>query len=314
MPVAISHAMMPGGGWVSTFEDVTERKRADQDSLTGSRQQTCVPRTPRRDRGFASPGSFGRDAARSRRLQIRQRHLWACGRRCRAQARRRHHALLSPQRRSRSRLGGDEFAVFLGEISEAEAVALAERLIAEIRMPHTIVVDVVAHVGVSIGVALTSSGFATDEVLMKADVALYDAKESGKSAVRVYSTEMSAKVKARRELEADFRETVATGRGFALFYQPIMNTETRLVTAREALLRWQHPGKVRCPRRSSCPWRRDGPHGAARVLGSGPGLPRCLPLGRRARVTINVAPLELGPVTAKLCKMAIWFRVSGDPD
>ena len=35
MPVAISHAMMPGGGWVSTFEDVTERKRADQDSLTG---------------------------------------------------------------------------------------------------------------------------------------------------------------------------------------------------------------------------------------------------------------------------------------
>ena len=295
MPVAISHAMMPGGGWVSTFEDITERKRADQDSLTGLANRRAlrerldaVAASPHRTRcavmlldlddfkfvndtyGHAAGDAVLRRVAEIMRSGLRSGDLAA-------------------------RLGGDEFAVFLGEISEAEAVALAERLIAEIRMPHAIAVDVVAHVGVSIGVALTSSDFATDEILMKADVALYDAKESGKSAVRVYSTEMSAKVKARRELEADFRDTVATGEGFALYYQPIMNTETRLVTAREALLRWHHPRQGSVPPSIFMPLAAE--MGLTAQLGSWV-LDRachdaCL-WADGARVTINVSPLELG--------------------
>ena len=195
-----------------------------------------------------------------------------------------------------ARLGGDEFAVFLDEITEAEAVVLAERLITEIRMPHAIDVDVVARVGVSIGLALTFGVPATDEILMKADVALYDAKESGKCAVRVYSTEMSAKVKARRELEADFRDTVTTGNGFALYYQPIMNTETRLVTAREALLRWHHPRRGSVPP-SSVFMPLAAEMGLTSELGSWV-LDRACHDARlwddEARVTINVSPHELG--------------------
>ena len=130
---------------------------------------------------------------------------------------------------------------------------------------------------------------------MKADVALYDAKESGKCAVRVYSTEMSAKVKARRELEADFRDTVTTGNGFALYYQPIMNTETRLVTAREALLRWHHPRRGSVPPSVFMPLAAE--MGLTSELGSWV-LDRACHDARlwddEARVTINVSPHELG--------------------
>ena len=295
MPVAISHAMMPGGGWVSTFEDITERKRADQDSLTGLANRRAF-----RERldGLAASPHRALSAVMLLDLDdfkfVNDTYGHAAGD---AVLRRVADIMRSCLRSGdlAARLGGDEFAVILGEISEAEAVALAEHLIAEIRMPQTIVVDIVAHVGVSIGVALTFSGFATDEILMKADVALYDAKESGKSAVRVYSTEMSAKVKARRELEADFRDTVATGVGFTLCYQPIMNTETRLVTAREALLRWHHPRQGSVPPSIFMPLAAE--MGLTAQLGSWVLDRACQDASLwsdGARVTINVSPHELG--------------------
>ncbi len=295
MPVAISHAMMPGGGWVSTFEDVTERKRADQDSLTGLANRRAFRQ--RLDGLAASPHRV-RSAVMLLDLDdfkfVNDTYGHAAGD---AVLRRVADIMRSCLRGGdlAARLGGDEFAVFLDDISEVEAVALAERLIAEIRLPHAVDIDVVARVGVSIGLAEALGRLATDEILMKADVALYDAKESGKCAVRVYSTEMSAKVKARRELEADFRETVTTGNGFVLYYQPIMNTTTRLVTAREALLRWHHP------RRGSVPLSIFMPLAAEMGLTSELGswvLDRacndaCLWVDG-ARVTINVSPLELG--------------------
>ncbi len=106
MPVAISHAGMPGGGWVSTFEDITERKRADQDSLTGLANRRAF--RSRLD-GLAAldrRGAVGRHAARPRRFQIRQRHLRACGGRYGAQARRRYLARRAPHRRSCGPPGG----------------------------------------------------------------------------------------------------------------------------------------------------------------------------------------------------------------
>ena len=295
MPVAISHAMMPGGGWVSTFEDVTERKRADQDSLTGLANRRAF--RERLDTLAGSPHRM-RSAVMLLDLDdfkfVNDTYGHAAGD---AVLRRVADIMRSCLRSGdlAARLGGDEFAVFLDEISEAEAITMAERLVAEIRVPHAIDGDVVARVGVSIGLALTSSGFATDEILMKADVALYDAKESGKSAVRIYSTAMSAKVKARRELEADFRDTVATGNGFTLYYQPIMNTQTRLVTAREALLRWHHPRQGSVPPSVFMPLAAE--MGLTAQLGSWV-LDRachdaCL-WSDGARVTINVSPLELG--------------------
>ena len=193
-----------------------------------------------------------------------------------------------------ARLGGDEFAAILHETSETEAVALAERLVAEIRKPHAIDVDVDAKVGVSIGVAMALGRPVTDEILAKADVALYAAKESGKCAVRIYSTEMSAKVTAQRALETDFRDTVATGNGFTLCYQPIMDTRTRLITAREALLRWHHPRQGSVPPSVFMPLAAE--MGLTLQLGSWVLDRACHDASQwpgGERVTINVSPLEL---------------------
>ncbi len=295
MPVAISHATMPGGGWVSTFEDVTERKRADQDSLTGLANRRAF--RGRLDRIATSP-----DEARSAVMLldlddfkfVNDTYGHAAGD---AVLRRVADILRACLRGGdlAARLGGDEFALVLEQISEPEAVTLAEHLITMIREPHGLDIDVVAQVGVSIGVALMSRGLDTDEILMKADVALYDAKESGKSTVRVYATEMSAKVKARRAMEADFRDSVATGNGFSLDYQSIMNTETRLVTAREAFLRWHHPKRDLVPPSIFMPLAAE--MNLTSQLGSWV-LDRachdaCL-WTDGARVTINVSPLELG--------------------
>ena len=298
MPVAISHAMMPGGGWVSTFEDVTERKRADQDSLTGLANRRAF--RERRD-GFAASSHRVRSAVMLLDLDdfkfVNDTYGHAAGD---AVLRRVADIMRSCLRGGdlAARLGGDEFAAFLDEISEAEAVVLAEHLIAEIRMPHAIDADVVARVGVSIGIAFAPDVAATDEILMRADVALYDAKESGICAARVYSTEMSAKVKARGELEADFRDTVTTGNGLALHYQPIMSTATRLVTAREALLRWHHPRRGSVPPSVFMPLAAE--MGLTSELGSWV-LDRACRDARlwadHARVTITVSPLELGGKT-----------------
>ncbi len=294
MPVAISHAGMPGGGWVSTFEDITERKRADQDSLTGLANRRAF--RSRLD-GLAVSTDGARSAVMLLDLDdfkyVNDTYGHAAG----DTVLRRVADILRAGLRTgdlAARLGGDEFAAILHETSEAEAVVLAKRLIAEIREPHAIDPDVVAKVGVSIGVAMALGHPVTDEMLAKADVALYEAKESGKCAVKVYSTEMSAKVTARRELETDFRDTVATGNGFTLYYQPIMDTRTRLVTAREALLRWHHPRQGSVPPSIFMPLAAE--MGLTSQLGSWVLDRACRDACQwldGERVTINVSPLEL---------------------
>jgi EAL domain-containing protein (putative c-di-GMP-specific phosphodiesterase class I) len=76
--------------------------------------------------------------------------------------------------------------------------------------------------------------------LKNADMALYRAKSEGRSVWRFFEPEMDVKARARRSLELDLRDAVATG-AFEVYYQPLINLKSARITTCEALLRWSHP-------------------------------------------------------------------------
>ncbi len=142
-----------------------------------------------------------------------------------------------------ARLGGDEFAIIQAPITAAEeAGALARRLVEVIGAPYEIDGHQIV-VGASIGIALSpTDSSASDELLKKADMALYRAKADGRGTFRSFEPEMDARLQARRLLELDLRHAVAVGE-FELFYQPILELQSESVLAFEALLRWHHPSR-----------------------------------------------------------------------
>jgi diguanylate cyclase (GGDEF)-like protein len=140
-----------------------------------------------------------------------------------------------------ARLGGDEFAIVQTNVNDqSEVIDLVARIYAAIRAPfdcmgHQLMTDA------SIGVALAAADVSDLEQLVKnADLAMYDAKASGRRTFRFFDPSLEARAKARHLLELDLRQAVAE-RGFELHYQPVVDLRTDQVTGCEALLRWRHP-------------------------------------------------------------------------
>jgi diguanylate cyclase (GGDEF)-like protein len=140
-----------------------------------------------------------------------------------------------------ARLSGDEFAIIQSSIDRpSDAAALAMRIREAIRAPidlngHQIVVD--ASIGISIA---PDDGTELDELLKTADIALYEAKNTGRGTYCFYETDMNERMRIRAKLENDLRGALANGE-FELFYQPIVNLQDNKISAFEALLRWHHP-------------------------------------------------------------------------
>jgi diguanylate cyclase (GGDEF)-like protein len=146
-----------------------------------------------------------------------------------------------------ARLGGDEFAVIQGPIaSPAEVATLADEIGEAVRAPLAIDgYDV--DVDVSIGAALAPEhGADVDELLKKADVALYDVKKAGRGAFRLFKPEMTARAIERMQIERDLRRGLANGE-FELHYQPIVSLADDRIVAVEALARWRHPQRGLVP-------------------------------------------------------------------
>jgi diguanylate cyclase (GGDEF)-like protein len=146
-----------------------------------------------------------------------------------------------------ARLGGDEFAIIQGPIaSPAEVATLADEIGEAVRAPLAIDgYDV--DVDVSIGAALAPEhGAAVDELLKKADVALYDVKKSGRGSFRLFKSEMSARAIESMQIERDLRRALANGE-FTLHYQPIVSLADDRIVAVEALARWRHPQRGLVP-------------------------------------------------------------------
>jgi diguanylate cyclase (GGDEF)-like protein len=137
-----------------------------------------------------------------------------------------------------ARLGGDEFAVLLEDVDDLHGEEVAERILEGlISVP---VEDRRLAVGSSVGIASAQAGAVDpDELMRRADGAMYRAKQAGKGQVRVWTPEMRA-VGLSSLRAAEIRAALDSGQIVA-HYQPIVSLQTGAVTAVEALARWQHP-------------------------------------------------------------------------
>jgi diguanylate cyclase (GGDEF)-like protein/PAS domain S-box-containing protein len=151
-----------------------------------------------------------------------------------------------------ARLGGDEFAIIQGparpstqnpgnfdEMRE-QAIMLANRIIEMVGEPYDIDGRKVV-VGVSVGIALAPhDGRAPDELMKRADLALYRVKADGRNGYALFDADLARAADERHRLEVDLRQGLER-QEFELHYQPVADIASRRTCAMEALVRWRHP-------------------------------------------------------------------------
>ncbi|WBL76332.1 EAL domain-containing protein [Bradyrhizobium xenonodulans] len=248
--VRVVNQPMQGGGWVATFEDITEWLEAQakishmarHDALTSlpnrvlfhEQLEQGLPRAKSSDQlaVLCLDLDHFKDINDSLGHPIGDALLKEVGRRLQATV---------GESDTVARLGGDEFAVVqIGRSEEAAARALAGRLVEVISAPYQID-DHQIVIGVSIGISLSpQDGSDPNELLKNADLALYRAKADGRGTYRFFETGMDARAQARRLLEMDLRAALQRNE-FEVYYQPIRDVASDRVVAFEALLRWNHP-------------------------------------------------------------------------
>ncbi|HTP03033.1 MAG TPA: EAL domain-containing protein [Anaerolineales bacterium] len=142
-----------------------------------------------------------------------------------------------------ARFGGDEFAILLDDLQDEESTrAIAEKLLHVIEVPLR-VGDRDIHVTASIGIATDLVKYdQAEDLLRDVDLAMYQAKATGKSRYVMFRSEMREMAFSRLVLEGELRQALQKGE-FQLFYQPISSLDSDRVVAVEALLRWFHPIK-----------------------------------------------------------------------
>ena len=144
-----------------------------------------------------------------------------------------------------ARQGGDEFVILLMDLSEvleeaaAQAEAIGGKLLAALNRPYQFA-DRAYHCTASIGATLFDGHLkSADELLKRADLAMYQAKAAGRNTLLFFEAGMQTAVMLRAELEAELRQGLQDGQ-FLLYYQAQVD-DVGCITGAEALLRWQHP-------------------------------------------------------------------------
>lgn len=140
-----------------------------------------------------------------------------------------------------ARLGGDEFAMLLDDVPGAEAVKkVADRIQQQLSSPFYIG-DHEVYTSVSIGIALSSDGYASaEELLRDSDAALNRAKERGRSRHELFEKDLHEQAMKKLKLQNDLRRALEN-QEMRLLYQPIINLSTGGAKGLEALVRWEHP-------------------------------------------------------------------------
>ncbi|WP_246695083.1 EAL domain-containing protein [Methylobacterium sp. P1-11] len=248
--VAIDRREAADGGFVATYEDVTERRRAEariaflahHDMLTGLPNRVAVGQQidmavaqAGRDQGFAVFAidlddfrpvneTLGHGIGDELLVAVANR-LTACVREIDCVA----------------RLGADEFIVVQRGVDRPEdAAVLARRLIEVVGAPYSLTNHNI-RVGLTIGITLApGDGTSCEKLLKNAEVALDRGKAEARGAFRFFEPAMDARLQARRILERDLRDALAR-EAFEVYYQPIYSLETDRICGFEALLRWNHP-------------------------------------------------------------------------
>ncbi|WP_449409826.1 EAL domain-containing protein [Methylobacterium komagatae] len=248
--IAIERRNTADGGFVATYEDVTERRHAEariaflahHDVLTGlpnrvalEQQITSAVAQAGREQGFALfaidlddfrpiNDMFGHAVGDELLVAVANR-LSACVREIDCVA----------------RIGADEFVVVQRAVERPEdAAVLARRIIDVVKAPYVLSNHVVS-VGVTLGITVApGDGTSAGKLLKNADVALARAKAEARGSFRYFEPDMDARLQARRVLENDLRHALET-EAFEVYYQPIYSLGAERVCGFEALLRWKHP-------------------------------------------------------------------------
>ncbi|MDA8248132.1 MAG: EAL domain-containing protein [Rhodospirillales bacterium] len=262
----IHHEPTFGGGWVATFEDITERREAEahvrhmahHDALTGLPNRTLfserLERTLARLRGESRlddhrPDPTAKDwlvAVLFLDLDHFKDVNDTLGHPAGDELLRQVATRIGPCLRSEdtlARLGGDEFAILLEGITTAEEAAeVTQRVIGAISAPFVLAGHEV-QVRTSVGIALCARGdedAQLDLLLRQADMALYQAKAAGRGTYRFFQATMYAVLHRRKDMERDLRRALAEG-GLQVHFQPIVALASHRIIGAEALVRWWHP-------------------------------------------------------------------------
>ncbi|TGS10802.1 EAL domain-containing protein [Mesorhizobium sp. M2E.F.Ca.ET.209.01.1.1] len=241
-----------GGGWVVTFDDVTEQRRAEE-RMTHLAHHDTLTNLPNRSM-FREKLDQALGEAKTKPLAILSLDLdrfkavndtfghpagdWLL----KCVAKRLLHAVRS-SKDVVARFGGDEFAIIqFGIKSAADAEKLAKRIVEIVGKPYRDKGREM-HVGVSLGIALyPGDGHDADTLLTNADMALYRGKSEGRNVYRFFEPGMDALMRERRALEADL-EAALSKREFELDFQPILNIGSGEIVGAEALMRWRSPSR-----------------------------------------------------------------------
>ncbi|OGB28724.1 MAG: hypothetical protein A3F78_16315 [Burkholderiales bacterium RIFCSPLOWO2_12_FULL_61_40] len=141
------------------------------------------------------------------------------------------------------RFGGDEFVVVLDQIANLPQAQLGARKVLDAVIQPFKMAEQNFFITCSIGVAMAagpSENF--DELLKKADAAMYVAKSAGKNGIRLWEPSMSNESRTRFELEAELHQAL-DNHELELHYQPIIELATGRIAGLEALMRWHHPAR-----------------------------------------------------------------------
>ena len=248
--ISVLNHPMPDGGWVSTHEDITERRQAEMQIAHMSRHDalTNLPnRVLLRERLAQALANMQRGE------QFALHYLGLDNFRCvndtlgrrigdellECLADRLRGCIREPD--TVARVGGDEFAIIQTRLGQpADAAVLARRVCEAVRAPFQLMGHTVT-INTSIGIAIApGDGTQPGELLKNSDMALCGAKADGRGIYRFFEPAMDARMKARRGLETALRQALAQGE-FELYYQPVVGLRDHRVSCCEALLRWRHP-------------------------------------------------------------------------
>ena len=248
--IRVVHQPMKGGGWVATFEDITEWQAA-QEQISHMARHDALTNLPNRTLFREQLEKALRLAKRNDQLAVLCLDLdhfkaindslgHPVGDALLKEVARRLGQCIT-ENDTVARLGGDEFAIvqFCNDCDPSAVALLASHVVEQVSAPY----EVAGHqlvIGVSIGISLApEDGKNPDELLKKADLALYRAKEDGRGTYRFFETGMDARAQARRLLEIDLRAALHR-REFEVYYQPIRDVAKDVVVSFEALVRWNH--------------------------------------------------------------------------